>query len=605
VFRFPEARDVTQLGRVKPKATYTTKSGIVSNYSRRAFEDSRGDIWFFGGAASGLARWERANETFHRYTEADGAPAASDLTAFYEAKDGDIWLGLAGGKIYRYRERRFSPFTEPNAPQRDSITALFVDSEKRLWIGDNQTGVVRIDNPSSDRPIRIKYGAAEGLSSDNARCIAEDRWGRIYVGTVRGVDRINPTTGKIKHYSSADGLSSDFTKFIYNDRQDNLWIATLNGVSKFTPEPPAETSPPAVVISGLRVAGEALPISELGETNIGNYEFTADRNQVQVDFTAPAFGLGETLRFQYKLEGADQGWNAPTDLRTVNYASLSPGSYRFVVQAINGEGIASERPAMVTFTVLTPIWLRWWFLTFAAAILAIPVLLIIRSRHQRKRAEQSLHLEKEERLRELEEVRRRIAKDLHDDVGSSLTQVSLLTEVARRAMNGANDFANEQLSIVAKMSRELVDSMSDIVWAVNPQKDTLDDLTHRMRRFASNVFTAQQIDFQFQTPDEDQDIKIGANMRREVFLIFKEGVNNIARHSACGRADLQFRFESDRLVLKMSDNGQGFDPSQESAGNGLINMRDRARAFGGDCNVISKQGMGTELNVTIPIKQHS
>jgi signal transduction histidine kinase/ligand-binding sensor domain-containing protein len=604
IFRFPKVSDIKQLSQTKPKAIYTVKTGLPGNRAGRAYEDSRGNIWFrIASLGRGdLVRWERATGTFHRCTEADGLPATLELSAIYEMKGGDIWFGFAGGKIYRYRDGRFTQFAEPSAPQRDTITALLFDSQNRLWIADNRVGVTRIDEPLSDQPAAIRYSTAEGLSSENARCISEDRWGRIYVGTVRGVDRINTATGEIKHFSSADGLSSDFTKFIYADRQHNLWIGTLNGISKFTPEPPAETAPPEVVISGLRVSGEAQPINELGATEIDNLELETGRNHVQIDFTAPAFGLGETLRFQYKLEGASQEWGPLTMLRTVNYASLSPGSYQFVVRAVNGEGVASARPAMASFTILPPVWRRWWFLALAAAILAIPVSLIIRYRHERKRAEQSLQREKEERLRELEEVRSRIAKDLHDDVGSSLTQVSLLTEVARQAMNGASEFAGEQLSIVAKLSRELVDSMSDIVWAVNPQKDRLDDLTHRMRRFASNLFTAQQIDFQFHTPDEDQEVKIGANMRRELFLIFKEGVNNIARHSKCARADLEFRFEGQRLFLKMRDDGRGFDHSQEGTGNGLVNMRERAHASGGDISIVSTPGNGTMVSVTIPLK---
>jgi ligand-binding sensor domain-containing protein/signal transduction histidine kinase len=604
VFRFPKVTNAGQLGRAKPKAIYTVETGLPGNNVRHAYEDSRGDIWFriVGAVLMELVRWDRPAGTFHRYTEADGFPAQSNLSTFYEGKDGRIWLGFSDGKIYRYREGRFSQFSDPGATQRGSITALFFDSQNRLWVADSQTGVVRIDNTLSDHPTQIKYGVAEGLSSDNARCIAEDRWGRIYIGTVRGVDRIDTATGRVKHFSSADGLSSDFTKFIYRDRQNNLWIGTLNGISKFTPEPPAETAPPEVVISGLRVGGEPLAVNELGETEVANLELEPGRNQVQIDFTAPAFGLGETLRFQYRLEGANHEWSPLTELRTVNYANLSPGSYRFVVQAINGEGMASLKPAAVSFTILPPVWGRWWFLALAAAVLSIPVSLIVRYRYQHKRAEQSLHREKEERLRELEEVRRRIATDLHDDVGSSLTQVSLLAEVARRAMNGAGDFASEQLSVVAKVSRELVDSMSDIVWAVNPQKDTLDDLTHRMRRFASDLFTAQQIDFQFLTPDLDQDVKVGPNLRRELFLIFKEGVNNIARHSRCARADLEFRFEGDKLHLKMTDDGRGFDASQEGAGNGLVNMRARANSFGGDIAIISERGFGTTVTVTVPLK---
>ncbi|HKR58856.1 MAG TPA: two-component regulator propeller domain-containing protein, partial [Pyrinomonadaceae bacterium] len=256
VFRFPKTSDLTRLSQVKPKAIYTRKNGLANDYVRDAFEDSRGDIWFNGGTnTTDLVRWERATETFHRYTESDGVPPSRDLE-FYEAKDGCLWFGAANGKIFRYRDGRFTPFAESEAAQRGSITALFIDSQNRLWVSDNTSGAACVVNPTSDRPTIIKYGTAEGLSSDNARCIAEDQWGRIYVGTVRGVDRIDTSAGKIKHFSSADGLSSAFTKFIYRDHQNNLWVGTLNGISKFTPEAPADTAPPEIVISALRIGGE-------------------------------------------------------------------------------------------------------------------------------------------------------------------------------------------------------------------------------------------------------------------------------------------------------------------------------------------------------------
>ncbi|PYT05121.1 MAG: hypothetical protein DMF60_13005, partial [Acidobacteria bacterium] len=416
--------------------------------------------------------------------------------------------------------------------------------------------------------------------------------------------------------SSADGLSSDFTKFIYRDNQNALWIGTLNGISRFTPEPPSVTSPPSIVVSGLRIAGEAYAVNELGEDAIDNLELQSNRNQVQIDFTAPAFGLGETLRFQYKLEGADANWSAPTDLRTINYANLSPGNYRFLVQAINGEGILSVNPATVTFTILQPIWLRSWFVGLVAVLVAAILYSFYRYRTARLRevnsalaetqlAEEALGRSRTERLAELERVRARIATDLHDDIGSSLTQIAILSEVAhQRASEGAGENDSEPIARIISVSNELVDTMSDIVWAINPKRDHLSDLLHRMRRFASDVFTARQIAFQFRAPEPEHDIELGANVRREVFLIFKEGVNNVVKHSDCTRAEIEFQIEGDWLVLKITDNGRGFDstralydsaPAITSArgGNGLPSMHRRAREMGGQFQIVSRNGEGT------------
>jgi signal transduction histidine kinase len=212
-------------------------------------------------------------------------------------------------------------------------------------------------------------------------------------------------------------------------------------------------------------------------------------------------------------------------------------------------------------------------------------------------------LSKEERLYELEQVRRRIATDLHDDVGSSLTQISLLTEVVRQRVNGKESMANEQLTLIGRISRELVDSMSDIVWSINPAKDTLNDLSQRMRFFASDVLTAKQIKFTFQAPDEKQNMKIGTNMRREIFLAFKEGINNLARHSGCGEAEIEFQMGTEHLTVEIIDNGNGFDTIKNGDGNGLSSMSERVRTLGGEFEIHSQVGKGTRLRFVIPLHQ--
>lgn len=231
---------------------------------------------------------------------------------------------------------------------------------------------------------------------------------------------------------------------------------------------------------------------------------------------------------------------------------------------------------------------------------------------QRKRAEDALNRSKEERLIELQRVRRRIATDLHDDVGSSLTKIALLSEAVRQKISVLNDDASERLVTVTAISNELMESMSDIVWAINPQKDNLSDLAQRMRRFASDIFTACQIAFCFRAPQMDRNIQLGANVRREIFLIFKESVNNVVKHSESSEVILDLAVEGDWLALDISDNGKGFNPalvkadtgyltSRSKGGNGLASMRRRARELGGQFEIKTNVGQGTTMSLRLPL----
>jgi signal transduction histidine kinase len=228
---------------------------------------------------------------------------------------------------------------------------------------------------------------------------------------------------------------------------------------------------------------------------------------------------------------------------------------------------------------------------------------IVRDVTERKRAEEALRRSREERIAELERVRKRIATDLHDDIGSSLTRISILSEVVRQRKDRESSPATDPLSVIADSARDLVDSMSDIVWAINPKKDHLHDLTQRMRRFAADSFTARNITLRMRLPDAEEDVALGANLRRELFLIFKEAVNNMLRHSACTEADMELTLAGGSLRLRLSDNGRGFDPDRAGDGHGLLSMRDRARGLGGDFRVCSEPGHGTTIELAIDLEQ--
>jgi signal transduction histidine kinase len=224
-------------------------------------------------------------------------------------------------------------------------------------------------------------------------------------------------------------------------------------------------------------------------------------------------------------------------------------------------------------------------------------------------AEEKVLHERGKRLAELERVRTRIATDLHDDIGSSLTQIAVLSEVAR---NQAAVFESEVVSLplesIKEVSRELVETMSDVVWAINPNKDNLRDLVQRMRRFASDVCAGSDINFELDAPPSEEIIPLGANLRREVFAIFKESINNAVKYSECENIAADFRIENDCLFLEITDDGRGFDAeeilsedfSPEKGGNGLVNMRRRAAELGGNCRIVSGIG-GTRIFLEVPL----
>jgi signal transduction histidine kinase len=213
-------------------------------------------------------------------------------------------------------------------------------------------------------------------------------------------------------------------------------------------------------------------------------------------------------------------------------------------------------------------------------------------------------------------VRTRIATDLHDDIGSSLSKIAILSEVVRQKNgiggNGAEvNGKNEPLEIIANTSREMVDSMSDIVWAINPERDNLSDLIQRMRRFAEDILDAQNLDYKFIVPEHLREIALGADVRRDVYLIFKECVNNLAKYAEASEAIIEIKLENNYLHVGIADDGRGFDveyilnngTASGFGGNGLRNMKRRAGNFGGAIEIESAVGAGTRIVLQIPVER--
>ena len=595
VVRYPKVRKLEDLERVKPKAVYRPRDGLFGYNTFRLYQDHNGDVWIVTLDPTRLSKWEHKTEKFQEFTEAADMGGTGYIYVLREDRAGNLWMGAGitfrhdenqTFSLMRYNDGRFTWFTTADGLPEGPVRDLLIDGVGRLWIATSRGGVLRVDDTNAERLHFTAYTTEQGLSDNTTSSLTEDRFGRIYIGSGRGVDRLDPATGTVKHFTTADGLPREEIYASYRDRTGALWFGSTQGLARYVPEPEQLREPPNILLTGLRVSNVEQRVSALGETEFPRFEFEAAQNNLGVDFLALGTTLGEELRYKYELEGADAEW-ITTSQRTVNFSNLAPGKYRFLVKAITAEGIESPNPAGFTFTILHPVWQRWWFLLLVTGLAAAGVYALYRYRLTQ--------------LIRLERVRTSIAADLHDDIGSNLSVIAGLSDVLRRQTNGENAATNKELSLIAAVSQRSLEAMSDIVWAVNPKKDHLQDLTRRMRLFADEAFFPHNIELRFSAADAGGDARVDAETRRAVFLIFKEAVNNIIRHSRCSTVDALLTLDHKTLILEVSDNGRGFDPEHARAGEGLASMRRRAEKIGGEIEVVSKSGEGATVRLRAPL----
>jgi signal transduction histidine kinase/ligand-binding sensor domain-containing protein len=585
LFRFAPADHVSDLRQTpRPTARLTADTEGGPAPAGPLLEDRRGDVWA-GAVAAGravLLRWQRSSDLRAVVSFPRDVPAAARVLAMAEDAGGTLWIGLSEGGLLRRRGERVEHVGLDAPGPLGAIHDLHVHGST-LWIAAEGTGLGRLETVDVGRPT-LWWGRAQGLASDQASCVTEDRWGRVYVGTALGVTRLDPETGHLRQYGTSDGLSSVEVTSAFADGRGRLWFGTIDGISRVDPTREPAVPAPRVYIAGLRLGGVRHPLSVVGEERLSGFELGPDEAQVELEYASLAFGLGERLRYRYRLDGADRDWSAATDERKVQYARLAPGAYTFQVEAVNADGKASARPASVAFRVLPPLWRRTWFVSSGAGVFLLLAYAAYRTRVGM--------------LLEVERVRLRVASDLHDDIGSNLSKIAILSEVARRQEPAERE---SSLTHIADMARQLVDSMSDIVWAVNPSRDSLPDLTRRLRAFANELLSPLDVVVAFDLPPDTEHVPIGAELRRQAFLVFKEAVTNAAAHAGARRVEIELKVGKGQLLLRVSDDGRGFDPAAASDGHGLTSLRERARAIGGELTIESSPGQGTTVRLRAPL----
>jgi ligand-binding sensor domain-containing protein/signal transduction histidine kinase len=567
------------------------------------FEDSSGAIWASGNPGtgselmrldpvSGALSWFRPDGTVSAESGAFGALAAS----FAEDRSHNIWIGLWWDGLLRYSGGRFTRFREPDGIPQGRIFSLLTDHGGRLWIATSTGGLLLLADPTAPDPHFEAYNRAHGLSSDSIRCMVEDAAGKLYLGSARGVDRLDPETGHVRHFSSGDGVPyGGFTSAI-RDRSGALWFGSNTGVYRLASVGEAAQNVPNAVITGLRTGGEDYGVSQLGENRIAGLRLGPSQNSVQVEFVAPNAGSvegPEDLRYKFRLEGADDAWSEPLPQHSVDYRNLAAGSYRFLVEAVDSEGRQSANPAEVAFTILPPFWQRWWFeLGLLGAALA---------------AAYGLHAYRLEHILAIEKMRTAIATDLHDDIGASLAQIAVLSDVAQASSHDRAPLNSR----IGTLARELLDSMNDIVWSIRSGDEGVESMTRRMREFSGEFLQPAGIGFAFDNGAAPAGLKLTLNSRRQIFLIYKECLHNALKHSGCANVRASFEVDMREAVLTVGDDGKGMNggAGQRSpasgGGNGLRNMRHRAENLGGTVKFGDRPGGGVQVVLRLPVRKRT
>jgi signal transduction histidine kinase/ligand-binding sensor domain-containing protein len=580
--------------RQPPEAIYDMTTGVAHDRVDRVFEDSRGDLWIASRSSQtrfNLSQWQRTSDTVRMFRDGFGAEHQFPM-AFAEDREGGVWIGFESGGLARYHGGRFHVFgTADGVPP--NVMALHTDTSGALWIASSSAGLSVIRNVAADRLEFQRFTTAHGLSSNNVQCLIDDEWGRLYLGTSRGVDRFDPSTGHVKHFGISEGLANDYVTTALRDHTGALWFGTTDGISRLIPVADRPSVAPPVWIGEVRAAGALLPVSELGTSEPPELTLSRDQNHLQIGFFGVAFGTGGPLRYRYRLEGADAEWTGPTTQRVVHFASLAPGSYRFVVEAVNVDGVVSEQPASVRFTVLPPVWQRAWVVSLAMALLV--------------GAAVALHRLRVARIVAVERVRARIAADLHDDIGGTLSRIAIQSEVARRDLAETTGLAASRLAEIGDTARTVVESLADVVWSVDPVQDDLAAVERRVREYAADVLGPRGVRWTFHGTGHLERFALGPKARRDLLLLLKEGITNIARHAGARVASLHLRVVGGSLHAELRDDGCGFDPlTVEGAGaaqrHGLANMRMRAQQLGSRMTVESAPGAGTRIDVVVPLR---
>lgn len=574
------------------------------------------------------------------------------IRAVAELTNGDLLFGTQGGRIIRLSKPAPSIFELTAVSYKGKIIpgknfdtiyncgtiiyGMVADKQNRLWIATHNKGIYCINSLTGKKITQIdntgdagkkinsnivshlllyndslllaangklslintkdftveNIGITEGMPSNSIQAMQTDAKGNAWIVTGNGLCRYNINGGFFTKFSSKDGFADPTLLDGPSLRlKNNMLVFTGKdgAMLMFAPDSMNKnTIPDDVAITDIKIGNDYFPVDSLLAMPeiICKYE----NNSVSISFASLSYLQGDKLVYYYKMEGLEDNWRMITSgtLRAT-YSYLPPGHYIFKVRAENINGISSASVTAFKLYIKPPFWRNYWFVCTVLFFIAILIY--------------TLHKMRVNKLLAVEKIRNRVARDLHDDMGSTLSTINILSAMAKSKLNNDAIKTSEYISKISENSQRMMEAMDDIVWSIKPTNDSMQRIAARMREFATNVLEAKNMEPEFIIEEKVYDVKLDMEARRDFFLVFKEAVNNAAKYSGATHVTIKLSAAEKTLSMEVTDDGNGFDVAAAAmSGNGLGNMQKRADTLQAKLLIQSKPGNGTTVKLIVPVQ---
>jgi signal transduction histidine kinase/ligand-binding sensor domain-containing protein len=579
----------------------------ISDRVNVIYEDHRGRIWF--GNLNGLTCYEKGKLT---KTSMPWFSDEYEVVAIVADRQDRLWVGTKGAGVFCLNNDLFSSYTITNGLLSNLAWSLYVDADDTLWIGTADGGLSRL----RDGKI-ANFSPDDGLADHTLCHITEDSQGRLWFSSPHGVFYVEKAaldsfaSGKTRSFSctsydQSDGMLSASCTCAFQPagcktKDGRLLFPTLNGVAVVRPDTvDANTLPPPVLIEDVTMDGnvQSPKITTSNQGKTAALILPPGKRQLDFHYTALSFSAPEKVHFKYHMDGLDSDWVDGGTKRMAHYSYLPHGRYQFQVQACNNDAVWNTQGATLDLIVLPHLWQTWWFIVAALLSGATGIALTVRSI---EKAKARRRFERQQQVHAVERERTRIARDFHDDLGACLTNIIVLSALVE-ADKARPKEVEAHAAKIAGAAQKAVRGLGTIVWAVNPRNDTLDSLAQYLSQYAHDFFEASPIACHLDLPTEAPPLSLTAEVRHNLFMVAKEALNNVVKHSGASEAHLRLKLQEGFLEIQVEDNGRGFPNGVAITGkrSGLANMRQRANIIGASLSIESQPGEGVSVRVRLP-----
>jgi two-component system sensor histidine kinase ChiS len=591
----------------------TSLGGIVV---KSLFLDRKGTLWV-GFGEGGLSRRDRATSRWVRYLHNPNDAKSigrGQVWAMAEDRDGILLIGTFSGGLCLL-DRTSGTFTRYTHNPADSTSLSFNDvrgihvaKEGTIWIATYGGGLNKFDRATGRFH---RYTTQHGIANNFLYGILEDETGKLWISSNRGISRFDPRTETFKNFSTEDGLQADEfnTGAFFKSRSGEMFFGGVNGFNRFYPSAVKDNPHiPPVVITSFKVFDKEARL-DTSITAVKKISLRYSQNFFSFEFAALHYVNPTKNQYAYRLEGFDREWIYSGTRRYASYTNLDPGQYVFHAKGSNHDGVWNEEGVSVQVVIVPPFWQQWWFRGIMVLLVVGTFGGIVRFISTRKLRKQLQELEKQRALQdERQRTRDAIARDLHDDLASTVSTAGIFTDALQRHIAPGTE-ANELVEKMRGLIFEAQETMSDLVWSVSPLHDSVESVITRIQLYAHDIARTDRFESIVNVIGDNSSTVLPGDVRRAFYLVFKEALANCVRHSRATLVTINIGYTDNSLVLKICDNGIGFQfdtvNTMTYGGNGISNMRKRAEEIGAEVLIASSQKMGTEIILTKRMTQMS